>query len=1000
MKPSRWYRLCRSPVTSLRLLRNRIRGANLLARPRYFVRAVIRRCRFLKRVWRGIRHPVKILHVLRGIFLVKRSDLLGDCLTGDNSTYEPEQFPKIENPHVKLIAYYLPQFHPIPENDRWWGKGFTEWTNVAKAKPLFEGHCQPRLPGELGFYDLRVPETMQRQIQLAKQYGIYGFCFYHYWFGGKRLLAGPVDMFLSHPEWEFPFCLCWANENWTRRWDGQDQEILIAQTHSPEDDLAFIKDLGRYILDPRYIKVEGKPLVIVYRVDILPDAKATAKRWREYCREVGIGEIMLVAAQTFGIDDPRPYGFDAAVAFPPHGTGAPWITPKVPSLVKGFEGMIYYYPGILQCNRPKRTPYIHFKGICCSWDNTPRRGLSASLYAYSTPGCYQEWLEDVVRFTKENNPPEHRFVFVNAWNEWAEGAHLEPDTTWGYAYLNATARVLSRHSNHALQLPSSERPARESQNLVSIVMPAYNHERYIVDALASLKRQKLSGLRVEIVVVDDGSTDATARTVEEFAAANPDLDLRLLRQENAGAHSAINRGIRESSGEYIAVLNSDDQFHPDRIQSLYGALRASGEALCFSDFEVIDDQSNVVGEDNKYVRYLRENVDRIGSYPSLGYALLTFNSAISTGNLFFTRELFEQIGGFSSLCYCHDWDFLISALEFTAPIRVAQKLYRYRLHKTNTFSALGQDVASRESALVLSKAARRMLAVCSVDAYPSLKESKQYLKKLFRKLGHAVERTRSSKVPDQAGKGNPRGQVVVKRAAGFCPVCESDTEFIAADPWLRDHYLCSKCGSKPRQRALLRVLAERLPNWKDLKIHESSPADDYLKTAAPGYSHSHYLGDQNLGQNVRGSRNENLECLTFENQTFDLFITQDVLEHVFNPDKAIREMLRVVRPGGAVIFTVPVHKHLPKTRRRAVHGKTDVVHLQPPEYHGNPVGDGRSLVTWDYGQDFADMVREWCAPQVVQVIDVCERREEFGIDGEYLNVFVVTASPEERDIAA
>lgn len=354
---------------------------------------------------------------------------------------------------IKLIAFYLPQYHPFPENDEWWGKGFTEWANVTRAVPQFPGHYQPHLPGELGFYDLRIEDVHFRQIELAKQFGLYGFAYYHYWFNGKRLMEMPVDRFLNNKKMDFPFLLIWANENWTRRWDGLDNDILIAQNHSPESDKAFIKDLEPYLRDERYIRLGDRPIIIVYRTDILPEPIATAERWREFCLKNHLGDPYLIAAQTFGLSDPRTVGFDAAMQFPPHNewhSGDLMIQASTELANPDYSSYIFSYPKMVehQENQIKATtPYPLYKTVFPSWDSEPRKPGRGTIYAYSSPSLYRRWLQTACDWTIKNHPEEERFVFINAWNEWAEGAHLEPDRRFGYGYLEATKDVLLKLSD-------------------------------------------------------------------------------------------------------------------------------------------------------------------------------------------------------------------------------------------------------------------------------------------------------------------------------------------------------------------------------------------------------------------------------------------------------------------------------------------------------------------------------------------------------------------------
>jgi glycosyltransferase involved in cell wall biosynthesis len=388
----------------------------------------------------------------------KYFDILFEMNNSMGKDYVPVSHPELPNTDIKLIAFYLPQFHPIPENDEWWGKNFTEWTNVTRAVPQFVGHYQPRLPGELGFYDLRFPEIQQRQIELAKQYGIHGFCFHFYWFNGKRLLEKPLEQFLSTPGMDFPFCINWANENWTRQWDGRDKEILIAQRYAPEDDLTFITYVSKYLKDKRYIRINSKPLLIVYRPALLPDPRQTAERWRAWCRQNGIGEIYLALTHSFEHLDPRQIGFDAAIEFAPNTFPLREITARFHLANDNYQGRILDYEEALYLARKyKNPPYTKFRGICPGWDNEARRPGRGMILANSSPEAYKQWLEILCDFTRWHFDPQERLIFINAWNEWAEGAYLEPDRKYGYAYLQKNAEALSSSLKESTALPEKWR---------------------------------------------------------------------------------------------------------------------------------------------------------------------------------------------------------------------------------------------------------------------------------------------------------------------------------------------------------------------------------------------------------------------------------------------------------------------------------------------------------------------------------------------------------------
>lgn len=342
-----------------------------------------------------------------------------------------------------LVAFYLPQFHTIPENDAWWGKGFTEWRNVARALPQFEGHIQPRLPADLGFYDMRNPQVLRDQAELAQAYGIGAFCMYFYWFGGRTLLELVHQQWLNDQSITLPICLCWANENWSRIWDGREEDVLISQEHSAQDDIAFISHVAPYMRDLRYLRVDGKPLLLIYRPGKLPDPRATAERWREWCRVNGIGEICLAYVQSFERPDPRNIGFDAAVEFPPNLSTATNLTARQKLFNPCYQGEVLDWRAVAREFTMRAMPeYSLFPGVNCGWDNEPRRPGRGRTYVHASPRRYGEWLRRTIFERSAGVAPGRRIVFVNAWNEWAEGAMLEPDARNGHSLLSATRDAL------------------------------------------------------------------------------------------------------------------------------------------------------------------------------------------------------------------------------------------------------------------------------------------------------------------------------------------------------------------------------------------------------------------------------------------------------------------------------------------------------------------------------------------------------------------------------
>jgi 2-polyprenyl-3-methyl-5-hydroxy-6-metoxy-1,4-benzoquinol methylase len=438
--------------------------------------------------------------------------------TADEAVY-PVNLPK-------ALAFYLPQFHPIPENDEWWGTGFTEWNNVMKARPLFPGHYQPHLPGELGYYDLRVPEVRAAQAELARQHGIAGFVYYHYWFNGRRLLDRPFHEVLTSGEPDLPFALCWANEEWTRNWDAQTGQMLMPQEFSDADDLAHIRWLATAFADDRYIKIDGRPLMLIYRVPQLPDPQRTAEIWRSEAQRLGFPDLYLCWVESWGRPPggPEKFGMDATVGFMPHHRDQVYLP------VEGARGhrFVDYLDGARSEMGRLWTPWKRFPSVMVQWDNTARRPFGATIFRDASPRLYEHWL----RYTAASVAtvrPEENYLFIVAWNEWAEGNHLEPDLRYGRAFLEATRAAMLNPDPPTLQEFNAQVEEAKEEEPVHLgfdyVYP-YAHESAVANA-ARLVTEIVRGPEQTIVDLGAG-TAVVARTLRESGLTYHGLEVHPL----------------------------------------------------------------------------------------------------------------------------------------------------------------------------------------------------------------------------------------------------------------------------------------------------------------------------------------------------------------------------------------------------------------------------------------------------------------------------------------
>jgi lipopolysaccharide biosynthesis protein len=370
----------------------------------------------------------------------------------------------------RCLSFFLPQYHPIPENDDWWGRGFTEWRNVTKATPRFRGHYQPHLPADLGFYDLRIPEVRDLQARLALEAGLSGFVYYHYWFNGKQLLERPLQEILLSGSPSAPFCMAWANENWTRRWDGDEyaHEALVVQEYSPEDDRNHIEALRHYLIDDRYLKEAGRPVLLVYRANLLPNPRATTEIWRAAAERWGLPGLYLLRVESFRDEtgDPVEIGFDAAVQFQPSWENIPRmplefrLRAKLQRFTTRYSHRVLRYGEVAALAMELPDPlYVRWPCVTPGFDNSPRRAKAATILLDSRPEIYGAWLKQALsrseQIASNCEVATGGYVFINAWNEWAEGNHLEPDLKHGRAFLEATRQAIDDfgRAGHIQALP-------------------------------------------------------------------------------------------------------------------------------------------------------------------------------------------------------------------------------------------------------------------------------------------------------------------------------------------------------------------------------------------------------------------------------------------------------------------------------------------------------------------------------------------------------------------
>jgi len=578
-----------------------------------------------------------------------------------------------------------------------------KWLRITGARPEFAGHDQPHLPSEFGSYTGSDLDVVLKQGALAASFGIDAFCYFCEWTGASPSVQPEIDA-LKNLAAAFPFCVCWENGITDPVPDTAARQSVPRRQYSVAESLSFFRTLLPLFVDRHYLRVNGRPLFIVAMPELLNDLPFVIASWREECARGGSGDPYLVGVG--GVRNTLP-GFDATIELPPLGFPPERALGTLPPFDPSFHGDVRSYRSLVaQLLGRARPSYKLLRTAMPGWDSAPSEPLQGVTFVGSSPEAFAYWVERIAREATLRLKGEERLIFIRSWNEWDTGCHLEPDERSGRQYLAALRDGIEQASHGTPARPPWPIPAGPERGLahtaqtrvvrssvhqpivtqgpsVSVVMPAYNHERFVEQTLDSLLAQTHGNL--EVIVIDDGSLDATGEVLDVYARHCTTHPLTVVHQQNAGAHDAINHGLALARGDVVALINSDDLYAPTRLERCLSAMVQRDAAFAFSSTSFVDEDGAVIGSDAAYVTQLRNSIAQGFRAPDPVYALVKSNIAISSGNFVFKRKLLEATGGFCALRVCHDWDFILGASYHTSLAVVDEPLYLYRMHGANTF---------------------------------------------------------------------------------------------------------------------------------------------------------------------------------------------------------------------------------------------------------------------------------------------------------------------------